>query len=163
MPTTRSAALMLAVLAATAATAVTACSTARQAPGTRTGTAVHLTARTRPLPPAAVLTGTPEAVAAAAARRLFAAAPVVVVGSAAARPAGLAADAAQAARAHAPLLLTRVGQSDGDGDADAGAGALRAEVRALHPRAVLAAGVAARGLAAQLPGVRVVGSPAQLP
>jgi hypothetical protein len=148
VPTTRSAALVVAVLAAIA---MTACSTARQVQGT----AVHLTARTRPLPPAAaVLTGTPEAVAAAAARRLFAAAPVVVVGSAAAGPAGLAADAAQAARAHAPLLLTQAG---------AGAGALRAEVRALRPRAVLAAGLATRKLAAQLPGVHVVGSPAQLP
>jgi hypothetical protein len=41
--------------------------------------------------------------------------------------------------------------------------ALRAQIRALRPRAVLAVGVAGNALAAQLPGIRVVADPAMLP
>jgi hypothetical protein len=44
-----------------------------------------------------------------------------------------------------------------------GAAALRAEIRTLDPRAVLAVGMARTALSAQLPGVRVVTGPAMLP
>ena len=98
-----------------------------------------------------MLTGTPGVVAAAVARTLFASAPVVVVAGAR-HAAGLAAAVREADRAHAPLLLA---SSRAGAGADAAAG-LRAGIRALHPGAVLAAGVAGNALSAQLPGVHVV-------
>jgi len=101
-----------------------------------------------------VLTGAPDVVAAAAARTLFASAPVVVVAGAS-HDAGLAAAARQAGRAHAPLLLA----SSGAGAATA----LRAGIRALNARAVLAAGVAGNALSAELPRVHVVTDRAGLP
>jgi hypothetical protein len=74
------------------------------------------------------------------------------------RSAELTAAARSALRAHAPLLL-----------ASARAGGpvvsaiLRARIKALDPRAVLAVGVARNVLAAALPGIRVVTDPAMLP
>ena len=134
-------------------------------PASCTGAARHdqhaqapLAARTRP-PAAAtsVLTGTADVVAAGMAQRLFASAPVVVVSSPG-PPADLAAAARSALRAHAPLLLT----SGHPGGAGPGA-MMRAQIKALDPRAVLAVGVPGKVLAAQLPGTRVVTSPAMLP
>lgn len=100
-----------------------------------------------------VLDGAPDVLAAGTARALFSAAPVVVV-TAAGRPAGVAAAAARAERAKAPLLLAT--------GATLGA-ATRAEIGSLHPRDVLAVGVARAVLTAQLPGVRVVTRTAALP
>lgn len=115
-----------------------------------------LTARTqRPPTVTSVLTGAPDVMAAAVARTLFASAPVVVVADAS-QPAGLAAAAGEAGRVHAPLLLA-------SSRAGAGAAALRTGIRALNPRAVLAAGLAGSTLSAQLPGVDVVTAPAGLP
>ncbi|MGO9671768.1 MAG: hypothetical protein ACLPS1_24875 [Streptosporangiaceae bacterium] len=131
-------------------------------------------ARTRlPGPAASVLAGPADTLAAGAARELLASAPVVVVASAAS-PAGLAAAAARAERAHAPLLLAALpaGAGAGSGTAADGPGrpqppaisaVTRAEIMALHPRAVLAAGVAAGALSAELAGIRVVTDPARLP
>jgi hypothetical protein len=116
-------------------------------------------ARTRlPSSATSVLTGAPDVMTAALARTLFASAPVVVVADAS-RAAGLAAAVRQAGRTHAPLLLASSRASAG---ADAAA-ALRAGIRALHPRAVLAPGVAGNALSAQLPGVHVVTAPGGLP
>jgi hypothetical protein len=111
-----------------------------------------------PLSAASVLTGAPDVVAAAVARTLLASAPVVVVAGAS-HDTGLAAAAGRAGRAHAPLLLASP-RPGADADAQA---ALRAGIRALSPRAVLADGVAGNTLAAQLPGVHVVTAPAGLP
>src|SRR5215472_10917791 len=119
-------------------------------------TSVHLMAKTRPLAlTTSVLAGGPDALAAGVAGKLLSSAPVVVV-TGASSPAGLAAAASRAEKAHAPLLLGS--PPHGTGSAD-----LRAEVRALHPRAVLAAGISGNALAAQLPGTHVVTSPAALP
>jgi hypothetical protein len=116
-------------------------------------------AQTRP-PPAAtsVLAGPPGAVTVAVTRDLFAAAAVVVVASAS-HPAGLGAAVVEAGRAHAPLLVM---QSQ-PGAAGGGAAAVVTEIRALHPRAVLAVGVAPGALAARLHGIRVVTGLARLP
>jgi hypothetical protein len=145
---------MLVVLSAVAAGA-TSC----------TGAAAHsrrayvpLEARTRaPASATSVLGGRPDVVAAGVARTLFASAPVVVVAGANG-PADLATAVIRAGHAHAPLLLTssRAG-------AGAGSAVLRAEITALHPRAVLAVGVTGNVLSAQLPGIRVVTNPALLP
>jgi hypothetical protein len=105
-----------------------------------------------------VLAGAPDAVTASVARDLFAVAPVVVVASEN-RPAGLAAAAGWAARSHAPLLLSPAQAAAQPG----GMATLRAGIRALHPRAVLATGVAANALSAQLPGTHVFTGPAGLP
>jgi hypothetical protein len=116
-------------------------------------------ALTRPPPSAiSVLAGQPGAVSVGVARDLFAAAPVVVVASAS-QPAGLGPASIEAGRAHAPLLVV---QSQ-PGAAAGGVGAVITEIRALHPRAVLAIGVAPGALAAQLHGIRVVTGPASLP
>ena len=89
-----------------------------------------------------------------------------------------AAAARLALRAHAPLLLTAVrpGHSAPGGVATTAfrtagttgatavvSAALRARIRDLDPRVVLAVGVAANVLRAQLPGIRVVTDPAMLP
>ena len=113
-----------------------------------------LVARTEPTAPGtSVLSGAPDVVAAGVARTLFSFAPVVVVADAG-RPAEISAGAAQAERAHAPLLLARGGT--------VGTATL-AEIASLHPRAVLAVGVGRKALAAQLRGTRVVTGPAALP
>jgi hypothetical protein len=120
---------------------------------------VRLAARTRvPALATSVLAGGPDVVAGGVASRLFASAPVVVVASPS-RPADLAAAARSALRAHAPLLLT----SAPTGGTVPGGAMLRAQIRALDPRAVLAVGVAGNVLAAQLPGIHVVTDPAMLP
>jgi hypothetical protein len=130
-----------------------------------------------------VLTGGPDVIAEGMAQRLFASAPVVVVASPS-LPADLPAAARSALQAHAPLLLTstptvRAGPG-GTSATPARAAArtvadhspsttavvsavLRAQIRALKPRAVLAVGVPGNALAAQLPGIRVVTDPAMLP
>jgi len=132
---------------------------------------VRVTARTRvPAPATSVLAGAPDAVAGAVASRLFASAPVVVVASPAG-PAGPAAAARSALRAHAPLLLTtaaaapagRTASGRPAGPAAVVSALLRAQIRALDPRAVLAAGMARDVLASRLPGIRVVTDPAMLP
>ena len=129
---------------------------------------VRVTARTRvPAPATSVLAGAPDVVAAGVASRLFASAPVVVVAGPGG-PAGLAAAARSALRAHAPLLLTaaaaaRAAARTASGPAVVVGAMLRAQIRALDPRAVLAAGVAREVLAARLPGIRVVTDPAMLP
>ncbi|MGO9079443.1 MAG: hypothetical protein ACLQDY_10445 [Streptosporangiaceae bacterium] len=124
----------------------------------------------RPAVVTSVLGGPPQAVAAGLTRLLFSCAPVVVV--AADRRADLPGAVADAARAHAPLLLAGPPDTAGPGagppttaaqSADLLPGALRAQIRALDPRAVLAAGIPAGALAAQLPRIRVVTSPARLP
>jgi hypothetical protein len=92
------------------------------------------------------------------AQDLFAFAPIVVAASAS-HPADLASAISGASRAHAPLLLT----SAHAGTEAGSAATLHTEIRALHPRAVLAVGVARNALAAQLPGVHVVTAPAGLP
>ena len=102
-----------------------------------------------------VLSGAPEVIAAAVARQLFASAPVVVVADPD-RPADRARAAAVAERAAAPLLLT-------SGRPAQGGSVLRAEIGALAARTVLAVGVAANLLSAQLPGVHVVTDQAALP
>ena len=111
-------------------------------------------ARAEQAPPGtSVLAGAPDTLAAGMARALFSSAPVVVVADAS-QSADVSAAAARAGLAHAPLLLAtgaRVGA------------ATRTEIGALHPRAVLAVGVARKELAAQLPGTRVVTRPAALP
>jgi hypothetical protein len=130
-----------------------------------------VTAHTRvPAPATSVLAGAPDAVAGGVASRLFASAPVVVVASPGG-PAGLAAAARSALRAHAPLLLTagpaspaaRTVSGRPAGPAAVVSAMLRAQIRALDPRAVLAAGLARDVLASRLPGIRVVTDPAMLP
>jgi hypothetical protein len=129
---------------------------------------VLLAARTRVPASAAsvsVLAGAPDVVAESMASRLFVSAPVVVVASAD-RSGELAAAARSALRSYAPLMLTSARASAAPGGATTGAvvsAVLRAQVRALHPRAVLAVGVAGNVLAAALPGIRVVTDPAMLP
>ena len=111
-----------------------------------------------PAPVTSVLAGPPQAVTASVAQALFAFAPVVVAASAS-HPADLASAVSRAGLAHAPLLLTSAQAGTGAGSA----AALHTEIRALHPRAVLAVGVAGSALAAQLPGIHVVTAPARLP
>jgi hypothetical protein len=100
-----------------------------------------------------VLAGAPDTLAAGAARALFSSAPVVVVANAG-HSTDVSAAATRAGLAHAPLLLATGGR--------VGA-ATRTEIGSLHPRAVLAVGVARKALAAQLPGTRVVTRSAALP
>jgi hypothetical protein len=111
----------------------------------------------RPASQTSVLAGPADVVAGSLAQDLFASAPVVIVASPG-RPAELAAATRWALRAHAPLLLA----SARPGGAVVSA-VLRARIKALHPRAVLAVGVAGNVLAAALPGIQVVTDPAMLP
>ena len=112
------------------------------------------------VPPAAasVLADTaPGALTAAFARTLFASSPVVVVSGTSGTAVAAASSAAR--DAHAPLLLASPATAQGTVQ-------VAASVRALRPVAVLATGLPAaerRELAAQLPGVKVVSSPAALP
>jgi hypothetical protein len=149
-------------LAATSCASVT--HAARQDP-------TYLAVRIRPPAPAtSVLAGSPAVLAADVAEQLFAAAPVVVVVNAR-DPADLPIAATRAERAHAPLLLASPSASAPSGGATPSAGAttlsagatIRAAVRALHTRAVLAVGITQQALAAELPGVRVTAAPARLP
>src|SRR5215469_4185646 len=144
---------------------------------------VRLAARVRlPASAVSVLAGAPDVVAAGVALRLFASAPVVIVASPD-RPGDVAAAVSQSLRAHAPLLLTSGGAgltASGTGKreartmariAPAGSSApgsavsavLRDQIKTLDPQAVLAVGVVGSVLAAALPGIRVVTSPAMLP
>jgi hypothetical protein len=141
----------LAVLSAVAI-AVTSCASG----GHPHGIDAHLMARIRPLTPAtSVLAGGPESLAAGLASGLLSAAPVVVVASTSS-PAAISQAAAWAEHAHAPLLLT-------SGQPGPGRAALREEISDLHPRAVLAAGMSATALKAELGKVHVVTRPADLP
>ncbi|HEX3309760.1 MAG TPA: hypothetical protein VHS32_26210 [Streptosporangiaceae bacterium] len=129
-----------------------------------------------------MLAGAANVVAGSLAERLFASAPVVVVAGPG-RSAELAA-ARSAQRAHAPLLLAtawpgqagaggatgkavRIAARIGTGRSSDPAGVvtalLRAQIKALDPRAVLAVGMAGNVQAAQLPGIHVVTDPAMLP
>jgi hypothetical protein len=113
-----------------------------------------LVARAEPLASGvSVLAGPADALAAGMAHTLFSSAPIVVIADGR-RPADVSAAAAQAERAHAPLLLT-TGATVST--------AARAEIGSLRPRAVLAVGVGRAALTAQLRGTRVVTSPATLP
>ncbi len=125
----RAAVAVLVVLASV--TAATSCAGAAW-PGQQAH--LHLAAWTRlPGPGTSVLAGAADVVAGSLAQELFASAPVVVVASPG-RPAELAA-ARWALRARAPLLLA---------SAQAGGAVasvmMRAQVKALDPRAVLAVG-----------------------
>jgi hypothetical protein len=166
----RAGGVLLMVLVAVIASAVSCSGGPPHAGPARPGH-VLLAARTRlPASATSVLAGAPDVVAEGVARALFASSAVAVVASPA-RPAGLAAAARSALRAHAPLLLTSAAgdANPAAGDAKPAAGraavsaVLRAQVRALAPRAVLAAGVPRDALAAALPGIRVVTDPAALP
>ena len=113
-----------------------------------------LAPRAEPAPPGtSVLAGAPDTLAAGVARALFSSAPVVVVADSG-HSADVSAAAVRAGLAHAPLLLA-TGASVG--------AATRTEIGSLHPRAVLAVGIASKALAAQLPGTHVVTRPAALP
>ena len=141
-------------VAAAMAVGTTGCTSAAAPHGQQVH--VSLAARTR-LPGVAtsVLTGAADAVAAGVARRLFASAPVVVIARPD-RPADLTAAARSAVHVHAPLLLTSAATSSVSA-------LVRAQIRALDPRAVLAVGMPGRVLAAQLRGIRVVTIPSMLP
>jgi hypothetical protein len=155
---------MLVVLCAVAAGATACGSAVAQLPRAY----VSLVAVThRPASATSVLAGPADALAAGLARKLLVSAPAVVVANSR-RPADLAAAARSAEQAHAPLLLTwlRAGASASRRARRTGSrvrAVLRTEIDALHPRAVLAVGVARKVLSAQLPGIRVVTSPARLP
>ncbi|MBO0833656.1 MAG: hypothetical protein J2P29_16970, partial [Actinobacteria bacterium] len=143
-------ALAVAVAGITVATAATGW--ARFLPGAGGNAAItrHPAATVGELP------SSPTAAAARLASQLFTRAPVVIVASSA-TPAGLATAVAQATRAHAPLLLGPAAGSATD------LAALRAAVRSLQPKAVLAAGLPADSVAAVLPHTRVVTSAQELP
>jgi hypothetical protein len=167
----------LLLLWAAVALGATSCSGAAgpgQQTHSRTAALIHL-----PASATSVLAGPADLVAEGVAQALFAAAPVVVVANPQ-QPADVVSAAADSLRAHAPLLLTSAAAGAAAGArttaavrsvtrvASSGAGAevsatVRAQIRILHPRAVLAVGVAGSALAAQLPGIRVVTDPAMLP
>ncbi len=99
-----------------------------------------------------VLAGSaPGALTAAFTARLFSSAPVVVVADDTSKTLKSAEQAARSA--HAPLLLSTATVT----------APLLAEIRDLHPRAVLDDGLRPATLTARLPGVRVVTSAAALP
>jgi len=145
---------------------------------------VRLAARVRlPASAVSVLVGAPDVVAAGVALRLFASAPVVIVASPD-RPGDVAAAVSQSLRAHAPLLLTsggagltasgtwkraaartmaRIAPAGSSAPGSVVSAVLRDQIKTLDPQAVLAVGVVGSVLAAALPGIRVVTSPAMLP
>ncbi len=150
-----------AVLALVAAVAVGTASCTGPAPHDP-APPVPLAPRTRsPASATSVLTGTADVIADEVAARLFASSPVVVVASP--DPSADLAAARAALRAHAPVLLTSAPSNPFSGTATVVSAMLRAQLRALDPDAVLAVGVAAKVLATQLPGIRVVTDPALLP
>jgi hypothetical protein len=163
------AAAMLALLAAVAVGTMSCSAAAPHDTGAQHDPPVPLAAHTRlPASAASVLTGTPDVVAEDVTERLFASAPVIVVASP--NPQADAAAARQALHAHAPLLLTASGSSPATAAVISTTATtavvsapLRAQIRALDPHVVLAVGVAADALTAQLPGIRVVTNPAMLP
>jgi len=171
MPRGAAAVLPLVVVAAVAAGTTSCAGAARHDQPAH----VRLAARTR-LPASAtwVLAGAADVVAGGVAQGLFASAPVVVMASPD-RSADLEVAARWALRAHAPLLLTSASTGGAvpgtaaaaarrpSGTAAVVSAMLRAQIRALDPRTVLAVGVARNVLAAQLPGIRVVTDPAMLP
>ncbi len=146
---------MVAVLAVTAAVSLASCAV-RTAPARRPGESQAACLRV-PAAPAAVLTGAPDAVTGEAGRQLLACSPVVVVARDGSR-ASVTRAAGWARRARAPLLLLPAGPGPVQVP-----DVLRAQIRALHPHILLAAGVVARTLAARLPGIRAVTGPARLP
>jgi hypothetical protein len=97
--------------------------------------------------------------AAGVARRLFTSSPVVVIADGDGSPAALAAAASDARQESAPMLLTSIGQNPGL----LLNSATVAEIRALHPDDVLAAGVSSHVVGAQLIGTNVVASVSALP
>jgi hypothetical protein len=129
--------------------AVLQASTARGYSG---GATASLVARMHKLSPAvSVLPDSdPQALTAQLARTLFSSSPVVVV--AADTATALAAAGPAAAAAHAPLLVAQAVNTG-----------LAATVKGLDPDVVLAAGLSAKALAAELPGIRVVSRAAELP
>jgi hypothetical protein len=163
-------------VSAAAAVGATSCSGAGPGGQTHSRTAALLRL---PASATSVLTGAPDAIADGVAQALFASAPVIVVANPS-EPASVATAASQSLRAHAPLLLTSAAGGAANGLrttavergvarlASSGTGAvvsstLRAQIRLLDPRAVLAVGMPGSALAAQLPGILVVTDPAMLP
>jgi hypothetical protein len=145
----RGLAALVAVLAAAAITASCAAIALGPRPKAR-----QLAACVRPAASAtSVVAGTPAAVAAGVAGLVFSCAPVVVIASG--NHASVARAAARATAVRAPLLLTA---SRGGIDP-----AVHREIISLRPRAVLAVGLPAGRIAAQLPGLQVVPSPGDLP
>jgi hypothetical protein len=119
------------------------------------------------------VSGTPGAVAAGVAGALFGCTPTVVIANAN-RPADVTAAAAVAEQAHAPLLLLsapaastvsysgdRAGARQARLTADENTVALR-EINDLHPRRVLAVGLTAGEVSADMPGAQVTTNPAGL-
>jgi hypothetical protein len=115
---------------------------------------------------ATVLSGAPPAIAARVAQLLFRSAPVVVIADAA-RRSSLAGASRLAIAEHAPLLLIALssrGAAPGTGTSGSQqTGALRTTLKYLKSRAVVAVGIDATALSAQLPGLDVVGDAAALP
>jgi hypothetical protein len=109
--------------------------------------------------PVSVVAGSPAAMAAGVAQRLFASAPVVVVADGDGSPSLLAAAAREASRESAPMLLTSAGPDQGP----LLTSATLAEISALHPDDVLAAGVSGQALGAELARIKVVTSMSALP
>jgi len=105
---------------------------------------------------AAVLTGTAATISAKAAGELFSTDPVVVLADAA-RSESLTMAASDALAQSAPLLLLP------GGTGPALTGQVRTEIGRLHASYVLAVGLTARALSAELPGVSVVTTRAALP
>jgi hypothetical protein len=124
---------------------------------TTSGPSAAAAVRTRvPRTAATIVTGSPAVASADLAHALLVSAPAAVVASMSSR-ADIVAGAAMARRAHAPLLLLPVR------DTTAQLAALRATIRALNPGAVLAVGLPSHALAADLPGIKVVGRASALP
>jgi hypothetical protein len=106
-----------------------------------------------------VLAGTPDVVASGAARAFFTCAPVIVIANASHQH-DVRVAAAQALRAHVPLLLTPTSAAR---SANLVSSMLRTTITALHTRVVLAVGVPSRAFAGPLRHVHVVTDPALLP
>jgi len=112
--------------------------------------------RTRPpTSVTSVLSGSAEVITAHVAQALFASAPAVIVANADQRAAVIAA-AALAEKHHAPLFLTTAAPTS------RAASRMRAEIHALRPDKVLAVGITAKALAAQLPREHVITGAAAL-
>jgi hypothetical protein len=137
--------------------AVSACS---HTPAHRSSPSGPLVVRTRPATPTvSVLAGGASAIAAQAAGTLFASSPLVVIADADS-PLALAIAATEAERVHAPVLLAspRAG-----GQALSVTPFAEAEIKALHPRAVLDVGLPGSALAATLHGIPVMTGRHKLP
>jgi hypothetical protein len=167
----------LLVVSAAAAVGATSCSGAAgpsEQTHSRTAALLRL-----PASATSVLAGAPDAIADGVAQALFASAPVIVVANPS-QPTYVATAASQSLRAHAPLLLTSaagvattatrttaaergVARLASSSSGVVVSSTLRTQIRLLDPRAVLAVGMPASALAAQLPGIRVVTDPAMLP